>query len=412
MKKTKFSIIVPIYNVEKYLSECLHSILNQNYSDYEIICIDDASVDNSARILHEYAEEDNRITILKNEKNMGLSCSRNRGLEIAKGEYVFFVDSDDYISPNTLSVLHKYLDKNKVDILKFNFEEKIESGDIKENRKTLMKDYDNNLSLRTGQKWFIDSVSNNILVVMVWNKVYRREFLLENNLYFYEKIVHEDELFCIQSCVKAMSVIEINDKLYVYRRRSGSISTTKNIARLESMVIIVNEVLALWKNSNLEAGMNEVLRKQMDTYVAIIRLLMMYFPEHNKMSIGKPEDQFLFDLLRTMNNNHMFKYVQINEDELEYIKTFDRIIIYGAGVVGAEMLQYARTHGLNICGVAVSSKENNENQMGGYDIKQIDELLEYREDALVIVSVLKRNQSEITRKLQELGFKNILLLKL
>ena len=98
METIYFSIIVPIYNVEKYLTECLQSVLKQSYQYYEIICINDASTDNSYDILLKYAKNNKKIIVINNKKNRGLSYCRNQGIEKAKGDYILFVDSDDYIS--------------------------------------------------------------------------------------------------------------------------------------------------------------------------------------------------------------------------------------------------------------------------------------------------------------------------
>ena len=114
----KFSIIVPIYNVEKYLDKCLKSLINQTYSDYEIICIDDGSTDSSLEVLKKYQDED-RILIYQNDSNRGLSYTRNRGMSYAHGEYIIFVDSDDWIYQETLEVLEKKT-INKPDIIFYN----------------------------------------------------------------------------------------------------------------------------------------------------------------------------------------------------------------------------------------------------------------------------------------------------
>ena len=101
---TKFSIIIPVYNVEKFLPECLDSIAAQSLADIEIICIDDGSIDSSSKILEQYAKNDKRLTILK-QKNQGQGVARNNGLEIAKGDYILFVDPDDWIKDDTIKIL-------------------------------------------------------------------------------------------------------------------------------------------------------------------------------------------------------------------------------------------------------------------------------------------------------------------
>ena len=104
-QKPLVSVIVPVYNVEKYLEECLDSIINQTLEDIEIICVNDGSTDNSLKILKKYAKKDNRIKII-NQKNCGLGCARNSGLNQSQGDYIFFLDSDDYLNPNILEKLY------------------------------------------------------------------------------------------------------------------------------------------------------------------------------------------------------------------------------------------------------------------------------------------------------------------
>ena len=103
----KISVIIPVYNVEKYLAECIESILNQTFNDIEILIIDDCSTDNSYKIMEEYAKKDSRIVLYHNENNVGVSKTRNIGLDNAKGEYIAFVDSDDYVAPDFLRILYE-----------------------------------------------------------------------------------------------------------------------------------------------------------------------------------------------------------------------------------------------------------------------------------------------------------------
>ena len=115
----KLSIIIPVYNVEKYLSECLDSVINQTLKEIEIICVDDCSPDNSLSILNEYAKKDSRIKIIQHEKNQGLGAARNTGVNAANGEYIWFIDSDDFITKESCQLLYETAKDNDVDILGF-----------------------------------------------------------------------------------------------------------------------------------------------------------------------------------------------------------------------------------------------------------------------------------------------------
>ena len=411
-EKIFFSIIVPIYNVEKYLDECLKSILSQSYRNFEVICINDASTDNSYVILSKYADRYSQIKLISNEMNEGLSYSRNRGMEIAEGDYIIFVDSDDYVSEKMLSVLEGVLGKNPADILNFNYDLKLEGINAAEKNFYINARYTTDLSYKTGQEWFSSALNNDFPITpYAWNKVYKRTFLIQEKLKFYEGLLHEDILFLVQSVMKAERVIFIEDSLYIYRRRDGSITAGKSEKKLDSLVIIVSEIWSVWKSNQLEAGMDEALKKYMDKWMAVIRTLIMCFPEHKELEMGKPEDQFLFSLMQTPGKEHIMQYVHFNQDEWNIIKKFDKhIIIYGAGTVGAELILYLEKRGIDIFGVAVSDKSVNTSQIAGYQIRQISELIEYRNKALVIVAIVKRNQKSVYQKLVDLGFENILLL--
>ena len=118
MSQPQISVIIPVYNVEQYLSKCLESIINQTLQDIEIICINDGSTDNSLQILEEYAQKDSRMIVI-NQENQGVGVARNKGLEIARGDYIWFVDSDDYVERNGLDYVYEKSKENNADIVCF-----------------------------------------------------------------------------------------------------------------------------------------------------------------------------------------------------------------------------------------------------------------------------------------------------
>ena len=195
------SIIIPVYNSEKYLEECLTSVVNQSLKDFEIICVNDGSTDNSLKILEKFGAQDSRIRII-NQQNQGQGYARNAGLEAAAGDYVGFIDSDDYISPDFYEKLYKYI------------------GDI---------------ILSTKRKYLIDgklktkdfkAKDKNSLIMKncnIYNKIYSKEFLLNNNIKFYGKTnPAEDNYFSVKAILKAESIKIINGGTYFYRVVEGS----------------------------------------------------------------------------------------------------------------------------------------------------------------------------------------------
>lgn len=233
----KFSIIIPVYNVEQYLADCLDSVLAQDYTgSYEVICINDGSTDSSLEILKQYANKNEIIKIIDQE-NKGLSGARNRGLKEAIGEYVFFLDSDDWIETNTLQTLSASIVANE-DIIAFNGRRYFEDGRQEdedegiEEKKMTGWEYYNKYALQSRKFHFV-------CVVL---RLYRKDFLLKNKLFFEEDIYHEDNLFTPLACYNAKVVKAIPSTLYVYRIRKGSITQTVGIKHLRDRMEVANQL--------------------------------------------------------------------------------------------------------------------------------------------------------------------------
>lgn len=217
----KISVIIPVYNVQDYLSKCLESVVNQSYANLEIILVDDGSTDSSGVICDEWVEKDSRIRVVHKE-NGGISEARNVGLRIATGEYIAFVDSDDIIHSKMYELLLQAMDQNGADIsichevsfyeASFTFDE-LETYSIEriENREELIVHFTDAWSLPTNA---------------VWNKVYKRE--LVDSIFFVEGKYCEDAYFVADVFLKVSKAVWIREKLYGYRVRKGSITHNKN----------------------------------------------------------------------------------------------------------------------------------------------------------------------------------------
>lgn len=234
----KLSIIIPAYNVEAFLPQCLNSIFSQDYADYEVLCVDDGSTDGTPELLQSYAAEHPNLRVLT-QSNQGMSTARNYGLKEAKGEYVLFVDSDDWLCEGALSILAAAFDNE--DVVCFNAKKYIEKTDeYKDNHSPSIDgvvkgwDYFNEVRL----------ISSEIHFVCIWQRAYYRAFLEENKLSFAEGIRRaEDDLFTTMVMYHAQTLKVIEDCLYVYRVRDNSITTSVDVNRwYDSMK--VQEILA------------------------------------------------------------------------------------------------------------------------------------------------------------------------
>ncbi len=235
-----FSLIIPVYNVEKYLKECLESVLCQTYEDWEAICINDGSTDGSATILEEYAAKDSRFKVIS-QSNGGLSVARNSGLEAASGDYVLFLDSDDYLEKDALRIIADNLSDE--DILCFSGRRFFDESGEYEKADDLPKE-----SFETGWEYYSKHAldKRNFAFVCVVLRCYRRAYLLENRLRFKPGIYHEDNMFTPLACYYAKKVKIIPDVLYDYRVRGSSIMTTRSLKHKEDILTIANSLAAFF----------------------------------------------------------------------------------------------------------------------------------------------------------------------
>ena len=224
MKNPKISVIVPVYNVEAYLSKCLDSILCQTFSNIEIICVNDGSTDNSRKILEEYRKKDSRIVIV-DKKNGGLSSARNAGMKVARGEFYSFIDSDDWIDVTMLEKLYNSMTSLNTDIAicaVHQFDETNQRIDDSNPYYTLEyfdSSFDNKAFSYKETKPFIMDVC-----VMAWNKLYRRSIVDEYNAEFPDGLIFEDGPFFFTIFFRTQRVSIVRDFLYYYRvNRLGSI---------------------------------------------------------------------------------------------------------------------------------------------------------------------------------------------
>lgn len=240
MNDILISIVVPIYNVESYLHRCIDSLINQTYKEIEIILVDDGSTDSCGKICDDYEKRYTNIKVIHKD-NGGLSDARNCGLDKAMGEYVFFVDSDDYIALNTVEkFVDVALNNIGVDMIVGQYEKVDEHRDDLDNFNCSGGDKKNVLS---GKQYLLETLKNNTFVVTAWSKMYRKEFLLANDLLFLKGIVHEDELFTMQCLLKAEKVVDTDLVFYRYLIRQGSIMTnSKQLRNAKSVKEIVSEL--------------------------------------------------------------------------------------------------------------------------------------------------------------------------
>ncbi len=245
-----FSVIVPVYNAEKYIKQCVDSILNQSYSDFEVILVDDGSPDNCPAICDEYAKKDSRVKVIHKE-NGGHTSARNCGLEIAKGEYVTFVDSDDYVKQNFLATFADIIDKKDVDIVlsqHFTFDDGKEV--LVDNMVCEQGYYDRKRIEKEVFPVLFEDINGKHLFPFLCAKVYRKSLILPIQLKVDKKIVIGEDGICLKPCIyHANSLYFLEDHLYGYRENFNSLTKSKKAQNLKEPLY---RVQALEKRMNLD----------------------------------------------------------------------------------------------------------------------------------------------------------------
>lgn len=232
MVNHKISVIVPVYNVESYISDCIDSLAYQTCNDFEIVFVDDCGNDNSISIIKKNLHRFSNASIYHRKQNGGLSAARNSGIQASNGDYLLFVDSDDYLTNNAISLFYESLSKGDFDVIVSAYTK------IPENIS-----YHNSVSDTIyGNDKIRNVYYNNKIVVPAWNKLVKKDFLVDNGLFFMEGIIHEDVLWSFMIMTKADSLFSIPEPTYMYRIRTNSIMTKSyGMRNINSLLAILNE---------------------------------------------------------------------------------------------------------------------------------------------------------------------------
>lgn len=246
--KPKVSVIIPVYNAEKYIEKCLDTVCSQTLKDLEIIVINDGSVDNSLKIINEYKNKDERIVVI-NSKNQGPSGARNQGLDIAKGDYIGFVDADDWCELTMFEKLYNKATKNNLDIVMcyattFNAQTEVYNY---EDTYFSMKDFPENLKDKTFTYKDIAEVFFRIPVI-AWNKLYKRELIIDNNIKFPDYLYFEDNVFSLHTLIKAKRIELLEENLIYYRQFTKHSITQKDETKLDLFKVFDEMQTILDKN--------------------------------------------------------------------------------------------------------------------------------------------------------------------
>ena len=242
------SVIIPIFNVEKYIGACLDSILNQSLSEIEVICIDDGSTDNSPSLVDSYGQRDARIRIIT-QPNRGQSAARNQGISEARGQYIYFMDADDVLDRQALDLLVQIAIAERLDVIYFDAKPFIDDDELHGDLEKYERNYKRTQSyelVREGRTLFAQMVANNDYKVSPCMQLINAQFLHEANILFYEGIIHEDNLFTLEVILAARRARHLKKTLFHRRIRPGSTMTNmKTAANFYGYIVCAAQMLKI-----------------------------------------------------------------------------------------------------------------------------------------------------------------------
>ena len=425
------SVLVPVYNVEKYLPECLDSLMNQTLKDIELICVNDGSTDGSSAILEKYGKIDERLKIISKE-NSGYGHTMNIAVQEAKGEYIGIVESDDFVDSRMFEDLYHIARENKADLVKSNYWE-YRNGESK-----FVK------SLEDGpyEEIFIprfDLIQSFIYRPSIWSAIYNREFILNNNIFFNETpgASYQDTSFNFKVFACAERAVFV-DKAYVHYRQdneSSSVNAPGKVycvvdeykkseefldnrpelkAKLEFLLPALKWNTYQWNYRRISSSFKyEFLEKMINYFQELwcadaIRPSYWYYKVHfeDVMRIMMDKDNFLQGVYYGLQKcNFLLSGMRY---EFHHHKN---VYLYGAGKIGREVACWLQECGITFDGFIVADKENNPETLFESPVFSLDEVSsEAQENSLVLLAVKETTQQQVLPVLRECGFKNVMLI--
>lgn len=317
----KISVIIPVYATEKYLEECLNSVINQTYKNIEILIIYKEAKDNSLKIIKEFTKKDKRIKLFFQD-NGGLGGARNIGIDNSSGDYIFFLDSDDWICPQTLELLLNKIDKDKSDLIMFPFFSYDDSrgiimknawgSKINFNKKLIDKSF--SYKDLTPQEF----ISENAIVV-AWNKLYRRDFLKKFNLRFPENLRYEDNPFYYKAIMLASSISVLNRKLLYYRiNRDNSLQASNHDNK---NVLDIIKIMKIIENDIIDNKLSKDYYQQFESYMyneflwrfKLLRKNKLLFLKSVKNNFSNNQFNYLLNKINFKTNINEYKGISNNK---------------------------------------------------------------------------------------------------
>lgn len=316
----KISVIIPVYNTEKYVKRCLESVKNQIFKDIEIIVVNDGSIDSSKSVIQEFIDDNKQLNIIYiDKKNGGLSDARNFGIKYATGEYLCFIDSDDYIDINLFSNLEKYINK-KVELIKYKFIR------IDENNNEIERSLGPEFDIEDGYTAFNKLYTNDNYLEVAWLYMYNKEFWEKNNFQYPKGRNHEDFALTPLIIIQAKSVVSTNEYGYYYTERKNSITTSndyaKSLQRIDDLIFHYDNMLKQLKDKNIDGNIKKLVYEYY-TNTILYRLKDIRKDDRKKYIEIINERRMLKNIIRN-DMKSIIKYMLLKCNINLYVKIIDK----------------------------------------------------------------------------------------
>lgn len=321
--KNKVSIIIPVYNAEAYLRQCIESVANQTYKEVEIILINDGSTDESGEICNRYAEKDQRIIVIHKE-NGGVSSARNEGLKRSTGHYIMFVDSDDWINNDTIGTLISIQNKNEYEIIMFgSYRENLLLDQIEE-----IRDEKGHFNAKDEIRSILPILIKDEKINALWNKMYKANIIKDNDIRFEESLnIAEDVLFNYQVFLNIKSFYTLNQSFYHYMIRDVESLTKRYNPEKYEMLMFVNNYIQneLMKNSNYKEALQASQHIRIkNIYSCLLDLFSKYYPMSKKKKL-----RYIDTIIKNEDNEYSYYSDEALYKILKIIlNTKNKILIY------------------------------------------------------------------------------------
>ncbi len=406
-ERPSVSVVIPVYNVEKWLPACLDSVLSQSLTGLEVICIDDASPDRCPAILDSYALSDSRVRVIHLPENRRQGYGRNRGMEAARGKYVYFLDSDDLITEDAMESLFSLCERDALDGVFFDSQVIFDSPELEAHFRDTYQSTRHGTypdEVVTGRELYAAFIRQNEWTCYVQRQFWRLDFLRENGICSPEDVEHEDEYFAFAAILLAERIRYIPERYFIRRYREASVMTKPFGPRnLHGYLMNLKEMCGFARRyalsgSDVDANIFRMYERFSHFYPALRDdpHLMDWFRQ--------PESVAMLDLYRVGRDfkNYTGGWRYLSDGLLAEVRAADHVFIYGAGVIGTRTYEALLREDLFIDAFLVTSMDGNPKARYGQPVREIGSA-DIPERSLIIIAMKEGFRREAEEVLKRLG---------